>query len=979
MYLYIETLKQRLDAINQLRVDRALAAMGPAFQQVYSLLPTLLHYHHPLMPGYLDGNVPRGICLYTPDETQRHYLEELELHRGMQTQEPPKGELPITGVYSMGSTSSVGQSCSSDLDIWVCHQAWLDSEERQLLQRKCSLLESWAASLGVEVSFFLIDENRFRHNESGSLGGEDCGSTQHILLLDEFYRTAVRLAGKRILWNMVPCDEEEHYDDYVMGLYAQGVLTPNEWLDLGGLSSLSAEEYFGASLWQLYKSIDSPYKAVLKTLLLEAYSWEYPNNRLLAKDIKQRLHDGEIVSFGLDPYCMMLERVTTYLQAIEDETRLDLVRRCFYLKVCEKLSRERACVGWRREVVSQLVNAWGWDEKRLMMLDNRANWKIDEVRKAHNELLDAMMQSYRNLIRFARRNNLSVSASPQDIGVLTRKLYAAFEALPGKVTLVNPQISPDLSEPNLTFIHVPPGRANRTGWYLYNRAPDMESIISHQPLEYNRYLNKLVAWAWFNGLLTSRTRLFIKGNGIVDLAKLQEMVADVSHHFPLRLPAPTPKALYSPCEIRHLAIIVNLEYDPTAAFRNQVVHFDFRKLDVFSFGEEQKCLIGSVDLLYRNSWNEVRTLHFNGEQAMIEALKTILGKMHQDAAPPDSVEVFCYSQHLRGLIRTRVQQMISECIELRLSSTRQDTGRFKALRVSGQTWGLFFERLNVSVQKLENAIEFYGAISHNKLHGLSVQVETNHVKLPAVVDGFASEGIIQFFFEDADNNDSGFNIYILDESNRAEVYHHCEGSKEELVRDVSRFYSSSHDRFTYGSSFINFNLPQFYQIVEVDGRTQVIPFRTQAIAAAIPTSGTLPPRRCCSSATRRFGRIRRDAPLSGNTSLTELHRLTGLLARRLLQQIPEGFAAAIADPLVAFEIEVIAALFGGQPHLVQRLLTVNNDFAAVFKADGQHAAVDFAVDVAIAVPVVQTFFDGHPQAIGQAMEFTVVHNLILLF
>ncbi|MCS5872587.1 class I adenylate cyclase [Klebsiella pneumoniae subsp. pneumoniae] len=82
------------------------------------------------------------------------------------------------------------------------------------------------------------------------------------------------------------------------------------------------------------------------------------------------------------------------------------------------------------------------------------------------------------------------------------------------------------------------------------------------------------------------------------------------------------------------------------------------------------------------------------------------------------------------------------------------------------------------MQKLENAIEFYGAISHNKLHGLSVQVETNHVKLPAVVDGFASEGIIQFFFEDADNNDSGFNIYILDESNRAEVYHHCEGSKE---------------------------------------------------------------------------------------------------------------------------------------------------------------------------------------------------------
>lgn len=834
MYLYIETLKQRLDAINQLRVDRALAAMKPAFQRVYSLLPTLLHHHHPLMPGYLNGNVPHGICLYTPDETQQDYLNDLEDKWGSPFDKPASGELPITGVYSMGSTSSIGQSCSSDLDIWVCHQSWLDNEERTRLQQKCSLLEKWAASMGVEVSFFLIDENRFRHNESGSLGGEDCGSTQHILLLDEFYRTAVRLAGKRILWNMVPGEEEAHYDEYVLSLYAQGALTPNEWLDLGGLSSLSAEEYFGASLWQLYKSIDSPYKAVLKTLLLEAYSWEYPNTQLLATDIKHRLHQGEIVSFGLDAYCMMLERVTRYLTDINDTTRLDLARRCFYLKVCEKLSLAKACVGWRREILSQLVSEWGWSEERLAMLDNRANWKIERVREAHNELLDAMMQSYRNLIRFARRNNLSVSASPQDIGVLTRKLYAAFEALPGKVTLVNPQISPDLSENDLTFIHVPVGRANRTGWYLYNQAPAMDSIVSHQPLEYNRYLNKLVAWAYFNGLLTPQTRLHIKSGNLCDTAKLQELVADVSHHFPLRLPAPTPKALYSPCEIRHLAIIVNLENDPTAAFRNQVVHFDFRKLDVFSFGLQQQCLVGSIDLLYRNSWNEVRTLHFSGEQSVLEALKTILGKMHQDAAPPESVEVFCYSQHLRGLIRTRIQQLVSECIELRLSSTRLEPGRFKAVRVAGQTWGLFFERLSVSVQKLENAVEFYGAISNNKLHGLSIKVETDQVHLPPVVDGFASEGIIQFFFEDT-SDDKGFNIYILDESNRVEVYHHCEGSKEELVRDVSRFYSSSHDRFTYGSSFINFNLPQFYQIVQLDGRTQVIPFRSNVLSSLCVT------------------------------------------------------------------------------------------------------------------------------------------------
>jgi hypothetical protein len=55
-------------------------------------------------------------------------------------------------------------------------------------------------------------------------------------------------------------------------------------------------------------------------------------------------------------------------------------------------------------------------------------------------------------------------------------------------------------------------------------------------------------------------------------------------------------------------------------------------------------------------------------------------------------------QHLRGLIRTRVQQMISECIELRLSSTRQDTGRFKdsAVELNG-----VFQLLHRNVKTLE--------------------------------------------------------------------------------------------------------------------------------------------------------------------------------------------------------------------------------------------------------------------------------------
>lgn len=47
-------------------------------------------------------------------------------------------------------------------------------------------------------------------------------------------------------------------------------------------------------------------------------------------------------------------------------------------------------------------------------------------------------------------------------------------------------------------------------------------------------------------------------------------------------------------------------------------------------------------------------------------------------------------------------------------------------------------------------------------------------QLPEAVDGFASEGLVQFFFED---NEDGFNIYVLDESNQVEVYHQSVAQK----------------------------------------------------------------------------------------------------------------------------------------------------------------------------------------------------------
>ncbi|GAA5648286.1 MULTISPECIES: class I adenylate cyclase [Vibrio] len=837
MKAYTQTLIQRLDKLNQQRSERALALMDVQSQRVFHLIPVLFHFNHPILPGYHHDDVPRGVFGMAFNDVQQQFIEETELTIGQSLNSPAQHD--ILGLYTMGSTSSIGQSTSSDLDIWVCISPTMGKDAREVLIRKCLLITEWAKSQGVEANFFLMDETRFRTNQSEEMTGDNCGSSQHLLLLDEFYRSAVRLAGQRLLWQIVPPEMEECYDEYVANLCREDHIDCSEWIDFGKLNCIPAEEYFGANLWQLYKSIDSPYKSVLKAILLEAYSWEYPHTQLLCIDTKRRFFAHEPDLYGMDAYYLMLEKVTRYLERIQDETRLDLVRRCFYLKTHEKLSREPGAgsVPWRRAALSDMISRWNWDANTLVELDNRRNWKVEQVKIMHHQLLDALMLSYRNLIQFARRNDITSAISPQDISILARKLYAAFEVLPGKVTLLNPQISPDLHEPDLTFIQVPEGRTNKSGWYLYKQPLVPHRILGQPSLEHNEYLSKLVAWAFFNGMITESTRLHsVVRDSHLDIDKFYQMVSDLRNTFSLRKRRPSMQALASPCEISQLTMFINFENDPTQSLQGKALKVDMKNIDIFSFGPQQKNLVGSVDLVYRNSWHEVRTLHFKGETAILDALKTVLGKMHQDALPPESVDVFCYSKNLRGVMRNMVYQLLAECIDLRLKPVEPEKRRrFKALRLGDKMYGLFFERRGVSVQKLENSVDFYRCISTNKLNGspLLVLDREQDYQLPEVVDGFASEGLIQFFFEDTEQ---GFNIFVLDEANRIEVYHQYSGEKDEMIASVNSFYTSVRDDDCLSSQFINFNLPQYYQIVHPeDGESYIVPYRNDGCAYTKPS------------------------------------------------------------------------------------------------------------------------------------------------
>ncbi|HHJ4328415.1 TPA: class I adenylate cyclase, partial [Klebsiella pneumoniae] len=278
-------LRGRFLKINSGRLERANQRLSSRQQLVLRLLPLLLHVNHPLLPGYVSAGTPAGLSLYEPDELTLAEAQRLTRSFVYKPRSPLAGRAPtpIFGLFLMGSLGTLAQAEQSDMDLWVCHDPALSEPALAELRKKCELLEAWAATQGAEAHCFLIDPQRYTQGaREAQLTSDDCGTTQHYLLLDEFYRTAIWLGGRTPLWWLVPAYEEHRYPEYTDILLSRRFVREDEVIDLGHLAQIPPGEFIGAGMWQLFKGIDSPYKSVLKLLLTEVYASEHPQLECLS-------------------------------------------------------------------------------------------------------------------------------------------------------------------------------------------------------------------------------------------------------------------------------------------------------------------------------------------------------------------------------------------------------------------------------------------------------------------------------------------------------------------------------------------------------------------------------------------------------------------------------------------------------------------------------------------------------------------------
>ena len=387
----LQQLRGRFLSVNQGRLARAMEGLAPRQQALLNLLALLFHINHPLLPGYVSACTPAGVSGYEPDATTLaaagHLIRDFSCSMGNSC--PLQ---PIHGLFLMGSLGTLAQTDQSDMDVWICLAPDLSDAAVSALRKKCRRLEAWATSQGCEAHFFLID---------AQLRNDEGDEPRQRLLLDEFYRTAIWLAGRTPLWWWVPVHEEARYAEFAGGLLDVRAVGRNETIDLGHLAHIAPGEFLGAGLWQLFKGIESPYKSLLKLLLIEVYASEHPQVNCLSLDFKQSVYANQLDLDELDPYVVVYRRIERYLKGRAELQRLELVRRSLYLKVGHKLSNGDTGMQWQRRLLKRLTREWGWDEQHLAMLDNRSQWQAQQISHERRALARELSVSYRSLRQFA--------------------------------------------------------------------------------------------------------------------------------------------------------------------------------------------------------------------------------------------------------------------------------------------------------------------------------------------------------------------------------------------------------------------------------------------------------------------------------------------------------------------------------------------------------------------------------------------------
>jgi adenylate cyclase class 1 len=789
----LSLLKQRFVELNQQRHHRTCTGLSERQQQFLQLLPLLFHVNHPMLPGYVSHQTACGVYHYKPDKNEirlaKTWARSFHFNHDLIANHPA-----VDAIFVMGSVGTIAQSDSSDLDIWICHNDNLSTKSVTELQAKCQKLHLWAEqSIHLEAHFFLMTGQTFQQRKTTELSSEDSGSAQHFLLLDEFYRTAVWLAGKVPLWWFVPASQEENYEHYSKNLLAKRFVRDQDVIDFGGIPNIPPNEFIGAGIWQLYKGIEAPYKSVLKLLLLETYAGNV-NSEPLALTFKRSVYNGTIDASLLDPYVMIYQRLEHHLMAHAQLLRLELVRRSFYFKVNKPLTKNNRNTeqSWQKQLLEQLVAHWGWPLHYLQTLDNRASWKAPDVIAERTLLVNELASSYRLLTELHKNSFAEAAISNDELMILGRKLHAAFERKAGKIEWINPGISRDLSEATIYAHHEKEENQDRWNLYCVAQHELATRITSTEPIKRSRNLMELLLWAYCNGLITDETKLEISNQQLqFSNMQRQHLLQILQQWLPLPLAQADHDLFKQNTRTTRLLLLFNVGVEPQTELHKKGMQILSNQSDALGYSGFKENLALTADIIQINSWQEIVCRRYDSD-ALINSLLHYLRMLPPGRGLPlPQLTIRCLSASQGNTIAQRLEELWRDIIACYYSGTRPSNTRY-ILEVGSEYLLLQFLQQQPHITRYrsyEKLLEKLGnaQLDHSPIIIDRYAMQNKTLKLFCSV---ATTPGIYVFFQAPGTHDEKAKVCIIDEKGSLFTSDMPYYNQQTLLRPLQHFISA---------------------------------------------------------------------------------------------------------------------------------------------------------------------------------------------
>ncbi len=398
---------------------------------IFRLIPLVLHEESIGLPGN-EGETrpPSGLFGFDPSREELQLLYKYFPETVIEKK--AKGRRHISFLCVMGSAGTASFTSESDIDFWVGIDSSRTNEDSIFhLKAKLSAIERWCMETAkLQVHFFITEPEALKREDYGAVGGESCGTALGKLLKDEFYRTALFICGRRP-WYWVIRDgaSDSEYLETIKKLSSIDDFPHADFIDLGNIHSLSKDEFIGAALWHLGKTLESPFKSLLKIGYIDNIATL--NETLpLCEKYKQLIfyQQGE----KSDPYTIFADFVREGYIKRGLRREKALMETAYYIKSLgapiSSFDEKKQLV----ETIATLTHSWGVQLNEIERFCNHREWDYASVESLRKRIIQYLIGTYGRIRKLAEKEKNRISE--RDALLLGRRFRSFFEQKENKIS-----------------------------------------------------------------------------------------------------------------------------------------------------------------------------------------------------------------------------------------------------------------------------------------------------------------------------------------------------------------------------------------------------------------------------------------------------------------------------------------------------------------------------------------------------------------